>query len=301
MSAGTLVTHTPAPTASAVPAPANPYEQFARAVRRPWEGYVEPFRLAKGVHYISGNDWVGAYLIDSGDGLILIDTAMHETVYLLLENVRRLGYAPTDIKKILISHAHIDHLGGARTLVELTGAKLYLGERDLPFLSRPDLLGGEDSVTCGAVTPDLLYADDTPICQGDIEIRTVATPGHTPGCTSFFFEVTDVDGVRRTCGMHGGVGLNTMSADYFRTSGLPASLRVEFMEGFRKLDRMHVDICLPSHPNQVDIMSKREAIADRHNPYADPAVWHEFVNKRLRMTEALVRAEQEAKERGAHA
>ena len=112
-----------------------PAEQLMeRCCRRPWEAYTEPIRMAPGVWYISGNDWVACYLIDTGDGLILIDTAMHETVYLLIENVRKLGYELTDIKKILLTHAHIDHIGGARTLKELTGAKIYLGERDLLFL-----------------------------------------------------------------------------------------------------------------------------------------------------------------------
>ena len=66
--------------------------------RRPWETYIEPIKMAPGVYYISGNNWVACYLIDTGDGLILIDTAMHETAYLLIENVRKLGYEPSDIK-----------------------------------------------------------------------------------------------------------------------------------------------------------------------------------------------------------
>ena len=102
--------------------------------RQPWETYLEPLKMAPGVWYVSGNDWVACYLIDTGDGLILIDTAMHETAYLMIENIRKLGYELTDIKKILLSHAHIDHIGGCRTMKELTGAKVYLGKRDLIFL-----------------------------------------------------------------------------------------------------------------------------------------------------------------------
>ncbi|MDP3179736.1 MAG: MBL fold metallo-hydrolase [Spirochaetaceae bacterium] len=249
--------------------------------------------MAPGLFYISGNDWVGAYLIDTGDGVVLIDTAMHETVYLLLENLRRLGFAPTDIKKILVSHAHIDHIGGARALKELTGAKVYLGERDLLFLGRPDLIGDEGKHTCGSVEPDELYEDDKPIRQGAIEIRTVSTPGHTPGCTSFFFEVVEKGGRRLRCGMHGGVGLNTMTNEYFKTSGLPISLRDEFIANLEKLDRIDVDVCLPSHTNQVEILAQRERITEDFNPYINPSVWHEFLRERLRKVRALV--EQEAK------
>ena len=163
--------------------------------RKPWETYLEPLRMAPGVWYVSGNDWVACYLIDTGDGLILIDTAMHETAYLMIENIRKLGYELTDIKKILLSHAHIDHIGAARTMKELTGAKIYLGERDLPFLhERRDLILNDGGYTCGEFEPDELYADDKPIVQGNVTIRTVSTPGHTPGCTSFFFEVQDETG-----------------------------------------------------------------------------------------------------------
>lgn len=251
-----------------------------RCCRRPWEAYVAPFKMASNVYYISGNDWVACYLIDTKDGLILIDTAMHETLYLMLENIRRLGFKPEDIKKILISHAHIDHLGGARTLKELTGARVYLGKRDIPFVTdRKDLIGGDGVYTCGDIEPDELYDDNTVIKQGEINIRTTSTPGHTPGCTSFFFDVQE-QGRTLHCGMHGGLGFNTLSRAYFNESGLPVSLRDEFVEGLRKLDKMDIDICLPSHTNQVEILKSVDKIRDDYNPYVDPAAWHTLMNER---------------------
>ncbi|QQO08507.1 MBL fold metallo-hydrolase [Breznakiella homolactica] len=266
----------------------SPQELMERCCRRPWEAYVPPFKMAENVYYIAGNDWVSCFLIDTKDGLILIDTAMHETVYLLLENIRLLGFKPKDIKKILLSHAHIDHIGGARTLKELTGATVYLGKRDLLFVTeRKDLIAGE-GYTCGDIYPDELYDDNTPITLGNISIRTVSTPGHTPGCTSFFFDVQE-RGKTLRCGMHGGLGLNTMSRKYFEENGQPISLREEFAEGLRKLDKMDVDVCLPSHTNQVEILRDVDKIRDDFNPYVDSAVWHTMLNKRLDMALALFR------------
>ena len=275
--------------------PRNPSEEMERACRRPWEGYLPPIRMAAGVYYVSGNDWVGSYLLETEEGCVLIDTAMHETVYLLLENLRQLGHKPTDIKKILISHAHIDHMGGAKALQELTGAAMYIGERDMLFLrDRPELLFNEGGkYTCSTFTPDAFYSDDQPIRLGSLSIRTLATPGHTPGCTSFFFDVRDVDGQTRRCAMHGGVGQNTMTKEYFRTSGLPPSLREEFMDGCRMLDTLDVDICLPSHTNQVGILKLRDKITDTFNPYYDPAIWHELVRERLQRVRDLISAERE--------
>lgn len=278
---------------------ASPHPELLmeRCCRRPWEAYVEPFKMAPGVWFIGGNDWVACYLIETTEGLILIDAAMHETAYLMLENIRKLGYKPTDIKKILISHAHIDHMGGARTMKEITGAELYLGERDLEFLhDRRDLLGGDmGTYTCGDFEPDTLYADDKPITLGNITVHTVSTPGHTPGCTSMFFEVVDKSGRTLKCAMHGGVGLNTMSREYFEENNQPITLRDEFIASLKRLDEMEVDICLPSHTNQVGILQLVPEITEDHNPFIDSSIWHELMHERLERTYALIEQEKQEK------
>ena len=92
---------------------------------RPWEFRVEPFRIAGNVHYV-GNSDVSSHLIDTGDGLILLDTAFPQTVYLLLESVRRLGFRPDDLRWIVHCHGHYDHFGGTRALGELTGGVLMI-------------------------------------------------------------------------------------------------------------------------------------------------------------------------------
>ena len=267
-----------------------PWELMERVCSRPWEAYLPPIKMAENVWYISGNDWVACYLIDTGDGLILIDTAMQESLYLLVENVHRLGYKMTDIKKILLSHAHIDHIGAARPLQELTGAEMYIGERDLLFLhERKDLIMA-GKYRYGDFEPDHTYHDDEPITLGSITIRTVSTPGHTPGCTSFFFDVKDKKGNSLTCAMHGGVGLN-ITKDYYEETGLPITLRDEYIEGLRILDKKHVDITLPSHTNQVGILLLVDQISDDFNPFIDPSIWHELMNERLERALEIVRKE----------
>ncbi len=268
-----------------------PFELMERVCKRPWEAYLPPIKMADNVWYISGNDWVAAYLIDTGDGLILIDTAMQESLYLLVENVHKLGYQMSDIKKILLSHAHIDHIGAARALKELTGAEMYLGKRDLLFIhERKDLIMAGD-YCCGDIEPDTLYDDNTPITLGNISIRTVSTPGHTPGCTSFFFDITDKNGQKLTCAMHGGVGLNITKKDFEQT-GLPPTLRDEYIASLKSLDKESVDITLPSHTNQVGILLLVDQITDDFNPFIEPSIWHELMNERLERTMEIVRREE---------
>lgn len=270
-----------------------PEQIMEHCCREPWDTYLPPFKMAPGVYYVSGNDWVACYLIDTGDGLILIDTAMHETCYLMLESIRELGFDPRDIKKILLTHAHCDHIGAARTMKELTGAELYLGERDLFFLNQRKDLICNDGYTCGDFMADEVYADDQPIRLGNITIHTVSTPGHTPGCTSMFFEVTDKDGKTYTCGIHGGLGLNTMSRKFLLENGLPLSLQQEFCDGFQRMDQIHVDICLPSHTNQVGVIDLIPEITEDYNPFYAPNIWHELMQERLQRMKALMAAEAE--------
>lgn len=92
---------------------AHPVETLAS---RPWELSVKPLQVAPQTWYVAGQTWVGCYLIDTGDGLILLDTAIPESLYLLVDSIYSLGYRPEDIKKILISHAHFDHCGGAAAM-----------------------------------------------------------------------------------------------------------------------------------------------------------------------------------------
>lgn len=273
-----------------------PWVLMEQVCKRPWETYLPPIKMAEGVWYISGNDWVGCYLIDTGEGLILIDTAMQESLYLMVHNINLLGYAMTDIKKILLSHAHIDHIGAARAMKELTGAEMYLGERDLLFLhDRKDLIMA-GNYCYGDFEPDTLYADDKPITLGNVTVHTRSTPGHTPGCTSFLLDVKDKKGNTLRCAMHGGIGLNGLSKKEFEQSGLPPTLRDEYIASLRALDKEYVDIALPSHCNQIGILQLVDQISDDFNPYIDPSIWHELMQERLeRVLEIVMREEAEEK------
>ena len=88
--------------------------------RAPWNYDVSPFKIADNVYYV-GNKSVSVHLFDTGEGLLLLDTAYAETTYLLIESIRELGFDPHDIRWIIHSHAHIDHFGATRYLVEKSG------------------------------------------------------------------------------------------------------------------------------------------------------------------------------------
>jgi metallo-beta-lactamase class B len=260
---------------------------------RPWELAVKPFQVSPRTWYVSGQKWVGAYLIDTGEGLILIDTGIAESLYLMLDSIYRLGYRMENIKKILLSHAHLDHFGGAASLHALTGAPLYMSREDAEFMKNcpAETELPHDLWHVQHIHVDRYYDEFNPVCLGDIAVRTILTPGHTPGCTSFFWEEKNPEtGDIYTVAMHGGVGANTMNDDYYKKSAfLTPDLRDRFIADAEKMKAIHVDIALPSHPNQIEILDRAGTYTHMTQHYLDSSVWPDFIDERVRQVKALMK------------
>lgn len=247
--------------------------------RAPWEHYVPPFEVVSGVYYVSGVDWVSCYLLASDQGLILLDTSLHESVYLVVDAIYRLGYKLDDLKYILISHMHGDHAAGARALQELTGARIFMSRRDLPLLNNRKLMLSEPQWTCGDILSTDFYEDSPIINLGNITITTIPSPGHTPGTTSFIFWIKDKKYGPLTVALHGGLGTNTMSKDYLESAGFPRSLQKEYLRSLELLDQLDVDVCIPSHAGHYNILELREQKTETYNPFINRKEWHDLLGR----------------------
>ena len=259
----------------------------------PWKLAVEPFQMSPRTWYVAGQTWVGAYLIDTGAGLILLDTGIAESAYMLVDSIYKLGHKPTDIKMILISHAHLDHFGGAAIMHALSGAPIYMSKEDDEFMQKDpeETELPHDIWHVQHIKVDRHYDDNVAITLGDISIRTLLTPGHTLGCTSFFWdEKNPVTGETYTVAMHGGVGANTMNDEYYKTSKMltPAHREI-FLNDAEKIKKIHVDIALPSHPNQIEILDKAGTYTHEKQPYLDDTVWADFIDERVRQVKVLMK------------
>ena len=249
----------------------------------PHKYVMRPFKIAGNLYYV-GNTAVSSHLIDTGDGLILIDTTFPHTYPLLINSVWEAGFSIYDIKYILHSHGHFDHFGGTVGLAALTKAKTFLGAKDARmFRERPELSLGLDCPFCypELFTPDVEIEDGQIISLGNTEIRAVLTPGHSPGVISFIIKVTD--GLTTyTAGMQGGAGFNTLNMQFMEHFNLDASeIRNGFLEGLMRLEKEKVDITLGNHPSQNKTMGKRKKMLENPespNPFIDPAEWNMFLS-----------------------
>lgn len=263
-------------------------ELLIQGCERPWEVAIKPFRVAPHVYYV-GNSWVGGYLISTEDGLILIDTTMHHQVYLVFESIRQLGFDPQDIKLILITHAHYDHIGAVRPIAEYSGAQVMMAKEDEFFLTeRPELIYA-NGLTFAGFGVDGYFHDDQPVRLGQFTIHTEHTPGHTPGTTSLFFDDQDEQGRVYRCALHGGVGVGTVTDRYFELTGLPRSLRDDYLHGFERLRDREVDIALASHPNHIGMLEKIGEDRLDYSPFIDASAWRNFIDDRVRLLQDMMK------------
>ena len=101
------------------------------------KNYVEPFHLYGPVWYV-GDSWVCVHLIDTGDGLLLLDAGNCGTTGMLVNAICEAGFKPSDVKWIIVSHGHYDHFGAVNFFRRMFGTKIYLGAPDAKmFRERP--------------------------------------------------------------------------------------------------------------------------------------------------------------------
>ena len=231
-------------------------------------GYVNPIKIFGNLYFV-GTEPASTHIIDTGNGLIMLDSGYEHSLYLVIHNMHLLGLNPLDLKYIIHTHGHIDHFGATKSLVELTGAKTFIGTPDKDYANgKLDLSYAKELGMAFDKTfePDFLINDGDVITLGNTEIKAVATPGHTPGATSYFFNVSDGAETFRA-GLHGGMGINTLSKIFLDKYNLPYSLRDDFKKAMLRLNEEKVDIFLGNHCQHNHTVYKGELI-QKGNKYA---------------------------------
>jgi len=247
----------------------------------PWTEYMEPFKI-KGNLYFVGCSAASSHLIDTGEGLILIDTGYPQNLYLLINSIYKLGFSPYDVKYIVHSHGHYDHLGATKAFCELTkSTKTFIGEQD------KDYANGKVNLTWArelgytyyeAFEPDFLMKDGDVVELGNTKIEIASTPGHTPGTVSMFFDVYDGDKLYKAA-MHGGVGTNSMEKKWLLENGLSLDCRRDFIDEIDKIIDREVDIFIGNHCWNNDTGGKYKRLLNGdENAFVNKNEWRRFLN-----------------------
>ncbi|HEX9989955.1 MAG TPA: MBL fold metallo-hydrolase [Chloroflexia bacterium] len=157
-------------------------------------------RIIPGLYSFTGLVLGRVYAIEDADGLTLIDTSILHAPYQILRQLRAVGHEPSDIKRILVTHAHPDHIGGLWKLHALTGARVIASAIERPVIEGRSPIArrplGSLSHAGRLLRPPRIVLRGTPVEQGveDGDVLSdvmgglivVATPGHTPGHLSFW-------------------------------------------------------------------------------------------------------------------
>lgn len=221
--------------------------------------YVEPFQIFDNVYYV-GIDWVAAYLIETGDGLILIDSLYGSWLPVLLNNIRELGFDPADVKYLINTHGHFDHAGGSALFQKVYGSRVVMTAEDWQMAqAKPEL------AAFYMPTPrvDMIAEDGDTISLGDNTITLYKTPGHTEGVLSLGYTGKDGDDTHSILTL-GGVGLNFSGIERTET----------YLDSYRRLQSMQdsFSVSLPNHQSMGRVFDRRDLLAQRQAGQAHPFV-----------------------------
>ena len=245
--------------------------------------YVHPFRIFGNVWYV-GDSWVCVHLIDTGDGLLLLDGGNIGATAMLVNAIWEAGFNPADVRWMVLSHGHLDHIGGAVFFRRMFGTKIYLGEPDARnYREHPELSLVQDSGSLGhdVFEVDHEITDGETIRFGKTEIRFFLVPGHTDGVISAFFDVTDGERTLRA-GYYGGFGFNTLQKSYLDDIGDTGyEMRNTYLKSLEKVRNQHVDLFLGNHCVNNDTLGRAQRLRDGDkNAFIDDKAWGEYLDSK---------------------
>lgn len=219
-----------------------------------------PHKIIANMYYV-GSQSFGTFLVTTPAGHILINTDYERTVPVIKDSVEKLGFKFSDIKIILGSHAHADHMEGDAMVKELTGAQVMAMEQDVPALKAMKPGGKEHPI-------DRVLHDGDTVTLGGTTLTAHLTPGHTKGCTTWTAKIAE-DGKTYDVVIIGSVGVNP-GFQLVNNKQNP-TIADEYLQAFKVLRGLHADVPLGSHPAMYRLDEKYPLIGKGPNPFIDPA------------------------------
>ena len=227
----------------------------ACASRDGWSDPAPPARIHGKTYYV-GTCGISAILIDTAQGLVLIDAATDKAAPLILDNIRALGFDPKNIRYLLASHEHLDHVGGLAAILQASGAPVYAlaaaqaalttGEMD-----RTDPQHGSFPPFKGVSVRGIMQDGETlPIVGLDLTIH--ATPAHTPGGTSWTWRSCEAGACHTIAYVD---SLSAVSSDSYRFSDHPDYVAM-MRKTIARVPSLPCDILITPHPGASNVHAR---------------------------------------------
>jgi metallo-beta-lactamase class B len=230
-----------------------------------------PFKIGEGLYYVGASDYA-AYLIATKAGLVVIDGGDAVVGKQVVQNIRTLGFDPSQVKVLLNTHEHFDHAGGLAEIKRAApGAKFYASAADGAIVAKggrgdPFLKG--ERFYYEPVTPDVILKDGQQVSLGGWTITAHITGGHTPGCTTWTFPVTVA-------------GKTRQALDHCSSSVLPGyklgktetypGQTSDYEKSFATWKSLPCEVFIASHGKFFNMKAKKAALdAGKADAFVDP-------------------------------
>jgi metallo-beta-lactamase class B len=234
----------------------------------------EPFRIFGNAYYV-GVHGLSSLLLTSSEGHVLVDGDLPESAAKIAASIRAVGFRVEDVKLILASHTHFDHVGGIAELARLSGARVLASKRAAETLRQGK--SGPDDPQYGTLfrfppwPRTGTFADGEVLRVGPLAVTAHETPGHTPGGASYSFSPCETS---RCLNMVYADSLNPVSAPGFQfthSAKYPDAV-ADFERSFATLSTLPCDILVSAHPDASAFWEKHE----KHD-FVDPGACRKYV------------------------
>jgi metallo-beta-lactamase class B len=240
----------------------------------------EPFRMIGNIYWV-GHTQVGAFLIKTSDGLVLMDTTSTEQSHWVKENIEKLGFRVRDIKYILNSHVHEEHMGGVPMFRELSGAKVVLSKAaadETAVGGRTDFRE-DGSEQYKPFKADQIIEHGGKLTLGDTTLTAYVTPGHAKGCTTWTMPVEE-DGKRYNAVFFCGMATAGIDRAPLLNNPKYPNIVADYQKSFQILHSLPCDVYLYARASTINLHEKQARLkaGEKPNPFVDPAGCREYIN-----------------------
>ena len=271
--------------------PTQTHSQYESIIKE-WNKPFKPFQIIGNIYYV-GTSSLACYIIKTKSGLILLDTALQESSPIVRANIEALGFKLKDIKIMISSHAHFDHVAGHADMKAATGAKVYATKADAEIMES----GGQKGFHpikpfYKPIKVDKILKDGEAVRLGEITMIAHLTPGHTEGNTAWSMVVEENGkkyNVVFTCSLSINPGVKMVNNPTW------AGVADAYAKSFATLKTLPCDVFLGPHAPFFALEEKVKRIGTQPNPFIDPQGLRNFVEMNEKAYKAQIEREHNEK------